>query len=73
MYGTNNNFFGQIVGGLVIVMIFIPAIVKSLSRDNINLNGLTLDVAETILEAVTQRDWNFGDPTRTDSNWGAPE
>lgn len=73
MYGTNNNFFGQIVGGLVIVMIAIPAIVKSLSRDNINLNGLTLDVAETILEAVTQRDWNFGDPSRQDANWGAPE
>jgi hypothetical protein len=73
MYGTNNNFFGQIVGGLVIVMIAIPAIVKSLSRDNINLNGLTLDVAETILEAVTQRDWNFGDETRQDVNWGAPE
>jgi hypothetical protein len=73
MYGTNNNFFGQIVGGLVIVMIAIPAIVKSLSRDNINLNGLTLDVAETILEAVTQRDWNFGDETRQDANWGAPE
>ena len=73
MYGTNNNFFGQIVGGLVIVMIFIPAIVKSLSRDNINLNGLTLDVAETILEAVTQRDWNFGDPKRTDTNWESPE
>jgi hypothetical protein len=73
MYGTNNNFFGQIVGGLVIVMIAIPAIVKSLSRDNINLNGITLDVAETILEAVTQRDWNFGDETRQDANWGAPE
>lgn len=73
MYGTNNNFFGQIIGGLVIVMIFIPAIVKSLSRDNINLNGLTLDVAETILEAVTQRDWNFGDETRTDTNWETPE
>ena len=73
MYGTNTNFFGQIVGGLVIVMIAIPAIVKSLSRDNINLNGLTLDVAETILEAVTQRDWNFGDETRQDANWGAPE
>jgi len=73
MYGTNNNFFGQIIGGLVIVMIAIPAIVKSLSRDNINLNGLTLDVAETILEAVTQRDWNFGDESRQDANWGAPE
>jgi hypothetical protein len=73
MYGTQNGFFGQIVGGLVIVMIAIPAIVKSLSRDNINLNGLTLDVAETILEAVTQRDWNFGDPSRTDGNWGGPE
>lgn len=73
MYGTNNNFFGQIIGGLVIVMIAIPALVKSLSRDNVNLNGLTLDVAETILEAVTQRDWNFGDESRTDSNWGAPE
>jgi hypothetical protein len=54
-------------------MIAIPAIVKSLSRDNINLNGLTLDVAETILEAVTQRDWNFGDERRQDANWGAPE
>lgn len=73
MYGTNNNFFGQIVGGLVIVMIAIPALVKSLSRDNVNLNGLTLDVAETILEAVTQRDWNFGDPDRVDDNWESPE
>ena len=73
MYGTQNGFFGQIVGGLVIVMIAIPAVVKSLSRDNINLNGLTLDVAETILEAVTQRDWNFGDPSRTDGNWEGPE
>lgn len=73
MYPAQNSFFGQILAGLVVVMIFIPAIVKSLSRDNINLNGLTLDVAETILEAVTQRDWNFGDPSRKDSNWGAPE
>jgi len=73
MYGINNNFFGQIVGGLVLVMIFIPTIVKSLSRDNVDLNGVTLDFAETVLETLTQRDWNFGDPARTDSNWGSPK
>lgn len=73
MYPSQNSFFGQILTGLVVVMIMIPAIVKSLSRDNINLNGLTLDVAETILEAVTQRDWNFGDPARKDNHWEGPK
>jgi hypothetical protein len=73
MYGTQNGFFGQLIGGLVIVMLVIPATVKSLSRGNINLNGLTLDLAETVLETVTQRDWNFGDPSRTDSNWEGPQ
>lgn len=72
MYGTNNNFFGQLVGGLVIIMLLIPSVVKSLSRGNINLNGLTLDVAETVLETITQRDWNFGDENRVDSNWEGP-
>lgn len=73
MYGTNNNFFGQVLGGLVIVLLIIPATVKSLSRGNINLNGLTLDVAETVLETITQRDWNFGDENRVDSNWQGPQ
>jgi hypothetical protein len=72
MYGTSNNFFGQLVGGLVIIMLLIPSVVKSLSRGNINLNGLTLDVAETVLETITQRDWNFGDESRVDSNWEGP-
>ncbi|MBE9160670.1 hypothetical protein IQ265_28175 [Nodosilinea sp. LEGE 06152] len=73
MYGTQNGFFGQIIGGLVIVMIAIPALVKSLSRDNVDLNGVSLDIAETVLEAVTQRDWNFGDASRSDTNWETPE
>lgn len=73
MYGTQSGFFGQIVGGLVIVMIAIPALVKSLSRDNVDLNGVSLDIAETVLEAVTQRDWNFGDPARKDNNWEGPQ
>lgn len=73
MYGTNNNFFGQLIGGLVIIMLLIPSVVKSLSRGNINLNGLTLDVAETVLETITQRDWNFGDENRVDSNWQGPQ
>jgi len=73
MYPSQNSFFGQILMGLVVVMIVIPALVKSLSRDNVNLNGLSLDVAETILEAVTQRDWNFGDPERVDDHWNSPE
>lgn len=73
MYPSQNSFFGQILAGLVVVMIFIPALVKSLSRDNVDLNGVSLDIAETVLEAVTQRDWNFGDESRKDSNWGAPQ
>lgn len=73
MHPSQNSFFGQILMGLVVVMIVIPALVKSLSRDNVNLNGLSLDVAETILEAVTQRDWNFGDPERVDDHWNSPE
>jgi hypothetical protein len=54
-------------------MLLIPATTKSLSRGNINLNGLVLDMAETVLETVTQRDWNFGDQSRTDANWEKPE
>jgi len=73
MYPTQNNFFGQLIGGLVIVMLIIPATVKSLSRGNINLNGLVLDLSETVLETITQRDWNFGDETRRDANWEGPQ
>lgn len=73
MYGTQNNFIGQLLTGLVVVMLLIPATVKSLSRGNINLNGLVLDLSETVLETVTQRDWNFGDPARNDVNWEKPE
>jgi hypothetical protein len=54
-------------------MLPITSVVKSLSRCNINLNGLTLDVAETVLETITQRDWNFGDESRVDSNWEGPD
>jgi len=73
MYGTQNNFIGQLLTGLVVVMLLIPATTKSLSRGNINLNGLVLDRAETVLETVTQRDWNFGDQGRTDANWEKPQ
>jgi hypothetical protein len=73
MHGTQNNFFGQVIAGLAVVMILIPGITKALGRDHVNLNGLVLDFAEVVLEAVTQRDWNFGDPARVDSNWEAPE
>ena len=73
MYGTQNNFIGQLLTGLVVVMLLIPATVKSLSRGNINLNGLVLDLSETVLETVTQRDWNFGDDSRTDTNWEKPQ
>ena len=73
MIPTQQNFFGQLIAGLAIVMLLIPGITKSLGRDHINLNGLVLDFAEVVLEAVTQRDWNFGDPERVDDHWNSPE
>ena len=52
------------VYGIFVIVILIPWGVKGLSRGHVNLNGLALDFAEAIGEAVTQRDLNFGDPAR---------
>lgn len=66
---SSNGFLTQLVIGITLCVLVLPAVTKSLSRGHLDLNGLALDVAETTLEAITQRDWNFGDADRVDDAW----
>ena len=66
---SSNGFLTQLVIGITLCVLVLPAMTKALSRGHLDLNGLALDVAETTLEAITQRDWNFGDAARRDTNW----
>jgi hypothetical protein len=52
--------------GIAFVVVVFPFITKALQNGHLDLNGLTLDLTESTLEAITRRDWNFGDPTRQD-------
>lgn len=66
---SGGGLFAQLVTGIAVVVIVLPVVTKGLTRGHIDLNGIVLDLAETSLEAITQRDWNFGDPKRIDQNW----
>lgn len=66
---SSNGFWSYLIGGIAIVVLVLPSLTKALSRGHLDLNGVVLDVAETSLEAVTQKDWNFGDPNRVDDAW----
>ena len=66
---SSNGFLTQLVIGITLCVLVLPATTKALSRGHLDLNGLALDVAETTLEAITQRDWNFGDADRVDDAW----
>lgn len=66
---SGSGLFAQLITGIAVVVIVLPVITKGLTRGHIDLNGIVLDLAETSLEAITQRDWNFGDPSRQDTNW----
>ena len=66
---SGNGLFSQLIMGIAIVVVVLPVITKGLTRGHIDLNGIVLDLAETSLEAITQRDWNFGDEKRIDENW----
>ena len=66
---SGNGLFSQLITGIAVVVVVLPVITKGLTRGHINLNGIVLDLAETSLEAITQRDWNFGDAERIDENW----
>lgn len=70
---SSNGFLTQLVIGITLCVLVLPAITKALSRGHLDLNGVALDVAETTLEAITQRDWNFGDPKRQDEAWEVAE
>jgi hypothetical protein len=62
----------SLLTGLATVIILIPFSTKALANNNINLNGLVLDFAEVVLETITRRDVNFGDPNRVDRHWENP-
>jgi hypothetical protein len=62
----------SLLTGLTVVILVIPFGTKALQNNNINLNGLVLDFAEVVLETITRRDVNFGDPNRVDSTWENP-
>jgi hypothetical protein len=66
---SGNGLFSQLIAGIAVVVIVLPVVTKGLTRGHINLNGIVLDLAETALEAITQRDWNFGDVERVDESW----
>lgn len=70
---SSNGFLTQLIIGITLCVLVLPAVTKALSRGHLDLNGLALDVAETTLEAITQRDWNFGDADRVDDAWSNPE
>ncbi|NET37652.1 MAG: hypothetical protein F6K19_37475 [Cyanothece sp. SIO1E1] len=52
--------------GVAACVVLLPFCVKALKNGNLNLNGLALDFAEAVLEPITRRDINFGDPARVD-------
>jgi hypothetical protein len=66
---SSSGLVAQLIAGVALVVLVLPTITKSLSRGHLDLNGMVLDVAESCLEAVTQRDWNFGDEDRVDGSW----
>jgi len=64
--GHSNNLFGQIIVGTAVVILIVPWGIKSMSRRHVDLNGIALDFAETVMETVTRKDINFGDMDRRD-------
>lgn len=54
----NNGFFA----GICVAAVVIPWALKSLSNGHINLNGLVVDGAETIVEIITRHDASFSKP-----------
>lgn len=52
--------FGGILGGLVLLMLLFPTLMKSMADGSINVNGLILNFAETLYESFTRTpaDWN---------------
>ncbi len=63
---NSNNFVGQLIAGVAVVILIIPWTLKSIQRRHVDINGIVLDGIETVMETITRSDWNLGDDSRQD-------
>jgi hypothetical protein len=68
----DGNLLQTLIVGICFVVLILPWATKALTRDEIDLNGLVLSGLETVMEVLTQRDVNLGDPARVDDVYNAP-
>lgn len=64
----------SLIGSLAILIILMPWLTKSIADRSIDVNGLLLNLLETVTEIVTRtpQDWDSPAPTQQPHQGGEP-